>query len=757
MSARRGQWNTGGALAVSGLAGTIIWIIPIAGLAAVLFALYLARDVLSRDQGTEAMQSVAGTIFEGAVAFIRRQYVTIGLLAIVAGVIITVVIGLVETKQVADTDISGFDLGIRTGAAFIVGAACSMISGIIGMFISVRSNVRAASAARRSLVEAVQVAMRGGAVSGFLVVALSLLGVWSMFVFYGGFDHPEQAPFLIVGYGFGASFVALFAQLGGGIYTKAADVGSDLVGKVEAGIPEDDPRNAGVIADLVGDNVGDCAGRGADLFESTAAENIGAMILGVGVYAVAKSGGWSNPESWIFFPLVVRAFGLLSTIVAMFFIRGREDENPMSILNRGYWVTTILSIASLALVTNVMMQTGTSMNGANGIPTWVWFFGAGVVGLATSVAFVYITQYYTAGTFRPVKEIAEASKTGPATNIISGMAVGFETTLVTAVTIGIALLLSHWLGSQAGIVDANGRNVGGIFGTAVATMGMLMTTAFILAMDTFGPITDNAGGIAEFAKAEAGAREITDRLDAVGNTTKALTKGYAVASASLAAFLLFSAYIDKVNLILSRQIASGKEGVHLMTSVDLADVNVFVAALIGSMLVYFFSSLAIRAVGTTASAIIVEVRRQFREMPGIMDYTQRPDYARVVDITTSAALREMVAPGLVAVGTPIAVGLILGYQAVAGLLMVGTIAGVLLATILNNGGGAWDNAKKYIESGHLLDDAGHVLGKKTDAHAAAVVGDTVGDPFKDTAGPSLHVLVKMLATITLVMAPLFIR
>jgi K(+)-stimulated pyrophosphate-energized sodium pump len=723
-----------------------------AGIVAVLFALYLARDVLSRDAGTKEMQDVAGTIFEGAVAFIRRQYTTIAILALVAAVVIGVVITLVETADVADVpSLAGAPIGIRTAIAFLVGATCSMASGIIGMYISVKANVRTASAARRSLVEAVQVAMRGGAVSGFLVVALSLLGVYGIFSAFGGLsaDTVNQAPFLIVGFGFGASFVALFAQLGGGIYTKAADVGSDLVGKVEAGIPEDDPRNAGVIADLVGDNVGDCAGRGADLFESTAAENIGAMILGVGVYAIAVASGWPNPQAWIFFPLVVRAFGLLSTIVAIFFIRGREDENPMNMLNRGYWVTTILSMAALLLVTNVMMQT--NGNAPSGLPVWLYFFAAGVVGLATSVAFVYITQYYTAGSFRPVREIAEASKTGPATNIISGVAVGFETTFVTAITIGIALFASHWLGSQAGIVNADGKDVGGIFGTAVATMGMLMTTAYILAMDTFGPITDNAGGIAEFSRAEAGAREITDRLDAVGNTTKALTKGYAIASASLAAFLLFSAYIDKVNLI------QANRGGALLTSINLANVNVFIAALIGAMLVYFFSSLAIRAVGTTAQAIIVEVRRQFREMPGIMDYTQRPDYARVVDITTRAALREMIAPGVVAVATPIIVGVLLGAEAVAGMLMVGTIAGVLLATVLNNGGGAWDNAKKYIESGNLKDENGAVLGKKTLAHAAAVVGDTVGDPFKDTAGPSLHVLVKLLATITLVLAPLFIR
>jgi K(+)-stimulated pyrophosphate-energized sodium pump len=492
------------------------------------------------------------------------------------------------------------------------------------------------------------------------------------------------------------------------------------------------------------------------LFESTAAENIGAMILGVAVYAIAVSAGWPNPEAWIFFPLVVRAFGLLATIVAIFFVRGKETEDPMNMLNRGYWVTTLLSVVGLAIVTNVMMNTNGSVGTTFGLPTWTYFFLAGIVGLATSVAFVYITQFYTAGGFRPVREIAEASKTGPATNIISGTAVGFETTLVTAITISIALFASFWLGSQANLVS-NGINVGGIFGTAVATMGMLMTTAYILAMDTFGPITDNAGGIAEFSRAEAGAREITDRLDAVGNTTKALTKGYAIASASLAAFLLFSAYIDKINVIEGRRIAAGVPGAELLNSVNLQNVNVFIAALLAAMLAYFFSSLAIRAVGKTAQSIIVEVRRQFREMPGIMDYTQRPDYARVVDITTRAALREMVFPGLVAVAFPIIIGLLLGAEAVAGMLMVGTIAGVLLATVLNNGGGAWDNAKKYIESGHLKDAAGNVLGKGSDAHAAAVVGDTVGDPFKDTAGPSLHVLVKLLATISLVLAPLFIR
>jgi len=727
-------------------AATLQGLVLPAALVAIAFAAWMAVDVIRSDKGSAAMQEVAGTIFEGAVAFMRRQYVTIGLLALVMSVAIGALISAFETRAVADTSVYGADLGIRTGIAFLFGAACSMVSGVIGMYVSVKANLRTAAAARSGVVRAVKVAMRGGAVSGFLVAALSLLGVYAVFVAFGGLQRPDEAPFLIVGYGFGASFVALFAQLGGGIYTKAADVGSDLVGKVEKGIPEDDPRNAGVIADLVGDNVGDCAGRGADLFESTAAENIGAMILGVSAFKIAQAAGWAHPESWIFFPLVVHAFGLLATIVAMAFVRGNERENPMNILNRGYWATTLISAGALALACATMLDAGAN-------DAWLWFFGAGLVGLATSVAFVYITQFYTSGSFRPVRELAQASRTGAGTNVIAGTAVGFETTLVTAVSISAAIFAAHWFGTQAGVaagLSGAALDKFGIFGIAVATVGMLMTTAYILAMDTFGPITDNAGGIAEFSRAPQKVRTVTDKLDAVGNTTKALTKGYAIASASLAAFLLFSAYLDKVNLILERA------GRPLLDAVNLASVNVFIGALIGAMLAYFFSSLAIRAVGRTAQAIIVEVRRQFREIPGIMTYKARPDYARVVDITTIAALREMIAPGAIAVFTPVLVGILLGAEAVAGLLIVGTISGVLLATVLNNSGGAWDNAKKFIESGGLKDERGKVLGKGSDAHAAAVVGDTVGDPFKDTAGPSLHVLVKLLATVTLVLAPLFI-
>jgi K(+)-stimulated pyrophosphate-energized sodium pump len=759
----------------------LVWVVPFAGLAAVFYAGYLIYDVLRRDMGTPEMQNVASMILEGGMAFLRRQYGTIAVLAVVTAVIVGVIVGAVSagvkeifSERIGDTVeirygervIPPWEEGLLTAIAFLVGSFASGVAGYIGMYVSVRSNSRTASAATRSLKEAITVSLRGGAVNGFLIVALSLLGVSGMFFFYGEvLGNPNTiAPFLIVGFGFGASFVALFAQLGGGIYTKAADVGADLVGKVEAGIPEDDPRNAAVVADLVGDNVGDCAGRGADLFESMSAENIGAMILGVAIFAV------TDDVAWVIFPLVLRAFGILAAIAGLisvpFFARDDGEQDPMTPLNRGYYIISVLSVAGLFVATRVMLG-----------DDWYWFFFCGLIGIAVSIVIVYITQYYTSGAWRPVRDIANASRTGPATNIIIGTAVGLETTAVTAITIGLALVGSFVLGSQANVEGVTGFTTG-VFGTAVATMGMLMSAAYILAMDTFGPITDNAGGITEMSGAPASARHITDSLDSVGNTTKALTKGYAVVSAGLAAFLLFTAYLDKVKERLEIPLTTE-------LPIDLSSVDVFVGGLLGVMLVFVFSSLAIRAVGNAAGDIIQEVRRQFAADPGIMAGTSRPDYGRAVDITARAALREMIAPGVLAVALPIVVGLIFrftrdetvhvvipgvtqqvvvipdasGWLAVAGVLMVGTIGGIILATFFNNVGGAWDNAKKYIEAGNLKvegSQSAEVLGKGTDAHKAAVVGDTVGDPFKDTAGPSLHVLIKLLATITLVMAPLFI-
>jgi K(+)-stimulated pyrophosphate-energized sodium pump len=727
----------------------IFWVVPVACLITVLFAIWLVVTTLKRSQGTTEMKKVGDMIYEGAWAFLKRQYSTIGMISVVVAFVIAIVVGLLHgekglTLSDPSSTIDAVGFAWRTGLAFLVGAICSGAAGFLGMIIAVKSNVRTAAASQKSLNEAVQTAMRGAAVPGFLIVVLSLIGVTIIFFAFGGASHPAIAPHLILGFGFGASFVALFAQLGGGIYTKAADMGADLVGKVEAGIPEDDPRNAAVIADLVGDNVGDCAGRGADLFESTAAENIGAMVLGIVLYLS------TGHVEWILFPLVVRAFGLIACIFGILSVRIRGNENPMNALNRGYFVSVGISV--IGMILTVWLMLGSASGG------WGWLAFAGLIGIAASVVIVFVTQYYTDGAYAPVKSIVEASKTGPATNIVTGVGVGFESTLLTAIIIGVALLSSYYLGSLALAGTANVSAMqAGAFGTAIATMGMLMTCAFVLTEDTFGPITDNANGVNEFAHSGPEVRRITDRLDAVGNTTKALTKGYAMVSAGLAAFLLFQAYLERVAIL--REIKS-------YDVVNLVQPDVFVGALLGAMLVYFFCALAIRAVSKTASKIIEEVRRQFRENPGIMKGTVKPDYARAVDITAQAALKGMIGPGLLPVLAPIVIGLIFklmpasaGYDSamvVAAVLMVGTIGGILMASFMNNGGGAWDNAKKYIEDNQLKDEHGKVLGKGSFAHAAAVVGDTVGDPFKDTAGPSVHVLVKLLATITLVMAPLFV-
>src|SRR5438132_6572346 len=613
--------------------------------------------VLRQDTGTPAMRQISDAIQEGAEAFLRRQYRTIGLLSVALGVLIYVLYAFFR-KPHADEPAAA-TLALTTTLSFLFGAHCSGVAGLVGMYVAVRSNIRSASAARSSLNKALQIALRGGAVSGLFVVSMSLFGVGLLYTVLEALHfEPTKIPLMIVGYGFGASFVALFAQLGGGIYTKAADVGADLVGKVEAGIPEDDPRNPAVIADLVGDNVGDCAGRGADLFESTAAENIGAMILGATLAAASERAGTGFAAGIVgvmLFPLVARAFGLLASIVGIFFVRTREDRDPMQALNRGYYVAATLAIAGFFVATRWLLFNPSAPD------AWWKFFLCGIIGVLTSVAFVYITQYYTEYRYRPVREIANASQTGPATNVIAGVAVGFECTLLPVVTISLAILASFKIGASA-------LPGGGLFGTAVATMGMLGTAAYILAMDTFGPITDNAGGIVEMSRQPEEIRRKTDRLDAVGNTTKALTKGYAIGSAALAAFLLFSAYLDEL-----------KNYGSPLAAVNIAKPEVFIGALFGAMLVFFFSGLAIRAVGKAAGVVIQDVRDQFRAHPGIMQGTEKPDYGRTVDIVTRGALKAMIAPGLVAVGTPIAVGLVfrlfhVGAESVAALLMVGTIA-----------------------------------------------------------------------------------
>ena len=727
------------------------------------FAAFLAKWVLAKSTGSEAMRRISDAIKEGAEAFLRRQNRTIILLALCFAAVLFIGYGFIRSHRPFDPVGTSLQLAMWITLSFVFGALCSVFAGYVGMWVSIRSNIRTAHAALSSLNDALRIALRGGAVSGLLVVAMSLLGVAGLYALISAVGGVEatKIPLLIVGYGFGASFVALFAQLGGGIYTKAADVGADLVGKVEAGIPEDDPRNPAVIADLVGDNVGDCAGRGADLFESTAAENIGAMILGASLAAAADKAGMGFTMGIIgvmMFPLVARAFGIVASIAGIMWVHMDKEEklDPMEALNRGYYVAVVLAMAFFG---------GASwwlLNSPKAPDAWWHFFLCGILGVLTSVAFVYITQYYTEYRFRPVQSIAEASKTGPATNIIAGLGVGLECVWMPALTMGAALLGSYYLGLSSGLPHA------GLFGTAVATMGMLATAAYILAMDTFGPITDNAGGIVEMSEQPEEIRKKTDRLDAVGNTTKALTKGYAIGSAGLAAFLLFQAYMDEV-------VQYAGLGADYHFKVDLGKPVVFVGAMLGAALVFLFSSMAIRAVGSAAQAIIEEVRRQYAKLPRLNDIIQfpkdfKPDYGSCVDIVTKAALRKMVVPGLLVVLTPIAVGLLfkvfitdtdklIAAEAVAALLMVGTIVGIITALLLNNGGGAWDNAKKYIESGahggkYLTGADGKKM--KNPTHGAAVVGDTVGDPCKDTAGPSLHVLIKLLSTITLVLAPLFI-
>lgn len=719
-----------------------------------LFAIYLTKWVLAKDEGPPEMVQISEAIRDGAEGFFRTQYGTISKMAFVLALVIFVIY-LFRTMSPHQESLGRTASAYITVASFLLGALCSGMAGYVGMWVSVRANVRVSSAARRSAREALQIAVRAGGFSAIIVVGMAVLGVailYATFYVILGVDTPgsmkvTDLPLVLVGYGFGASFVALFAQLGGGIYTKAADVGADLVGKVEQGIPEDDPRNPAVIADLVGDNVGDCAARGADLFESIAAEIISAMILGG---TMAKRCKIEDPTGFILFPLVIHSFDLVISSIGILSIRGTRGagtliEDPMAILQRGYSITIVLAVITFGASTRWMLYTEQA-------PTaWLNFALCGLVGIMTAYAFVYITKYYTDYKHEPVRTLALASSTGHGTNIIAGISLGLESTALPVLVISVAIVSAFWLGHTSGLVDETGVPTGGLFGTAVATMGMLSTAAYVLTMDMFGPIADNAGGIVEMSQQPESVREITDLLDAVGNTTKATTKGFAIGSAALAAFLLFSAYMDEVASFANTP----------FNQVDIAIPEVFVGGLLGSMLIFLFSAWACSAVGRTAQEVVNEVRRQFIERPGIMEYKEKPDYGRCVAIVASASLREMIKPGALAIISPIAVGFmfrwlghftghpLLGAKVVASMLMFATVTGILMALFLNTAGGAWDNAKKYIETGALG-------GKGSDCHKAAITGDTVGDPFKDTAGPSIHVLIKMLATITLVMAPVFL-
>ena len=726
----------------------LLFMVPIAAVIALIIAFIFYREIFSKDKGTPEMQAISDKIEEGAMAYLARQYKTIGIIAVVIAIVIAII-------GFAAEDFKDY-LNYKVAIAFIIGAGCSILSGYIGMKVSVNSNIRTSAAATRSLNEAFKTSFRGGAISGIAVSVLSLAGLFVVFFVYNIWCDGDMTATLhsVVGYAFGASMAALFAQLGGGIYTKAADVGADLVGKVEAGIPEDDPRNPAVIADLVGDNVGDCAGRGADIFESTAAEIIGSMVIGLAIFNLPLHLGLPEAVAmnFIYLPLVIMAFGLIASLIGIFCVRLKDEAaDVIKSLNVGYYVTMGLVIVTMIFACYFLLKDAKVEVFGTTILTisWLNYAICGIVGIALGLSVVYITQYYT-GDHKPVKTIAQQSESGPATNVIMGLSVGMESTVLPVILIGLAIVITYLLGFYS--VDG-GSEIFGLYGTAIATVSMLASSAFILAEDTFGPITDNAGGIAEMSNQPEEVRNRTDKLDAVGNTTKALTKGYAMSSAALAAFLLFAAFFE----IVAEH--NGTTIVAEMEQVVLGNPLIFVGGLIGAVLVFFFASLAIRAVGTAAGEMVQEVREQFKDGK-IMAGEKEPEYGRCVDIATQSALRQMVVPALLPILTPIVFGLLYRYAlpeefraispyAVGGLIMVATIVGILMANFLNNGGGAWDNAKKYIEEGNHG-------GKKSPAHAAAVVGDTIGDPFKDTAGPSIHVLVKLLSTICLVTAILYL-
>jgi K(+)-stimulated pyrophosphate-energized sodium pump len=693
----------------------VFWIAPIAGVIAVIASLFLMRKINRMDVGGPKAVEVADAIRVGAYAFLKRQYKTIAMITAVLFVLLAV------------------GLGIGTAVAFLVGAVASLAAGYIAMDNATKANVRTVAAAKESAEKALKTAFYGGATMGMAVVGLSLLGVSLLFLIYGGYgalfggaENPYSlgitAASGIVGMGFGASLIALFAQLGGGIFTKAADIGADIVGKVERGIPEDDPRNPAAIADNVGDNVGDSAGRGADLFESATGENIGGMVIG-GLISAA-----TGNLLFLIFPLIARALGIFATLVGMPFVKlGVKDiKNPMKALRKGLMVTTIVSAILFGIATMFFFGS-------------IYLYFCLLAGLVASVTIDYVTDYYTGRDRGPVKRIAQASQTGAATNIITGFAVGLETTALPIISLAAALIVSYYFGTLFAVQAGIDAFTGGIYGTTLATMGMLAVMGMVLALDGFGPIADNAAGIAEMS-GEKGAEETMEALDAVGNTTKALTKGFALGSALLAAQLLFQTYSEEAKRYFSVNVFS----------VDISNPAVLVAGFIGAMLPFLFSSQAISAVGKAASQMVAEVRRQFREKPGILEGTDKPDYDKAVDISTISALKGMVLPGVVVLVVPIVIGVLMGPIAVGALVIGATLTAIPLALLMNTGGGAWDNAKKYIEAGNLG-------GKNSPAHQAAVVGDTVGDPFKDTAGPSLHVLIKLLSTLSIVFIPLFIN
>lgn len=665
---------------------TTLYLSLIVGFVSLAYAGYNAHRVMKQDAGTQKMQDIAKAIQEGAMAYMHRQFRAVGFFTLL-------VFGLLT-----------WALELNIGISFLVGAIFSALAGYLGMNMSIRANVRTTAAAKEGLGEALTIAFRGGSVTGLAVVGLSIVGVSGLYLVFIAMGISEQEiPHLLIGFGFGASLISLFARLGGGIYTKAADVGADIVGKLEAGIPEDDPRNPATIADNVGDNVGDCAGMGADLFETYAVTLIAAMIL-------ALAEGYSM--TFVFYPMALGAVAILASIVGTNFVKTKKKSGIMAALYKGMAVTQVLSLIGFYIVTMVMIPSSAAPSK---------LFLTTFVGAAVTVLLIIITEYYTSTKYRPVRETAKASETGAGTNVIIGLANGMESTFLPVLVLVGAIIASFQLG--------------GLYGIAIAAVSMLSTTGMIITMDSYGPITDNAGGIAQMAKLDEKVRKTTDALDAVGNTTKAVTKAYAIGSAALAALVLFSDY----NAAL---LDNGKRLIF-----DLTDYRVIVGLFLGGLIPYIFSAVVMKAVGRTAQTVVNEVRRQFREIKGILEGKAKPDYKACVDIVTKAALREMIVPALIAVTSPILVGFILGPKSLGGMLVGVIVSGLLMALSMCNGGATWDNAKKYIEEGHYG-------GKGSDAHKAAVVGDTVGDPYKDAAGPALNALIKVINMIALLIVPL---